>query len=115
MSRFKRLIREVHRRSLWQVVAMYIGGAWACEALGRDEEALGWYASLGWITADIFYVAPALLRVAEIYERLGDSGQAATHYRRFITRWADCDPELRPLVAGAEQALARLTAGADAP
>ncbi|NIN73063.1 MAG: hypothetical protein GTO46_14270 [Gemmatimonadetes bacterium] len=84
--------------------------AQALEAMGRDEEALGWYASLGWITADIFYVAPALLRVAEIYERLGDAEQAATHYRRFITRWADCDPELRPTLTAAEQALARLTA-----
>jgi tetratricopeptide (TPR) repeat protein len=88
--------------------------AQALEALGRDEEALGWYASLGWITAEIFYVAPALLRSAEIYERLGDTEQAATYYRRFITRWGDCDPELRPLVDGAEQALARLVGDAEA-
>ena len=30
MPDFKRLIVEIHRRSLWQVVAIYIGGAWAC-------------------------------------------------------------------------------------
>ncbi|MGD2217752.1 MAG: hypothetical protein PVJ64_13435, partial [Gemmatimonadales bacterium] len=30
MPRFKRFILEIHRRSLWQVVAIYIGGAWAC-------------------------------------------------------------------------------------
>ena len=30
MSRFKRVILEIHRRSLWQVVAIYIGGAWCC-------------------------------------------------------------------------------------
>jgi hypothetical protein len=86
------------------------------EALGRDEEALVWYASFGWVSqADGPFVAPALLRTAEIYERLGDAEQAAANYRRYITRWADCDPELRPLVTGAEQALARLTAATEAP
>jgi tetratricopeptide (TPR) repeat protein len=83
------------------------------EALGRDQEALGWYASLGWASqADIVYLGPALLRSAEIYERLGEHEQAATYYQRFITRWQDCDPELRPMVTAAEQALARLTAEA---
>lgn len=81
------------------------------EAQGRDEEALGWYASLGWASqSDIVYLGPALLRSAEIYERLGEREQATTHYRRFITRWRYCDPEMRPLVAGAERSLARLTA-----
>jgi tetratricopeptide (TPR) repeat protein len=80
------------------------------DALGRDEEALVWYSSFGWVTfVEGLYVAPALLRKAEIYERLGDLEQAAFHYRRFITRWRDCDPELRPFLAEAEQALARLT------
>jgi hypothetical protein len=27
MSRLKRLIHEIHRRSLWQVLLIYIGGA----------------------------------------------------------------------------------------
>jgi tetratricopeptide (TPR) repeat protein len=101
------LLSQAHERFL---------RAQALEALGRDEEALRWYESFGWVSqADAPYVAPALLRVAEIYERLGDAEQAATYYRRFITRWADCDPELRPLVADAEQALARLTGDAEAP
>jgi TolB-like protein/Tfp pilus assembly protein PilF len=30
MSRLKRLIVEVHRRSLWQVLLIYVGAAWAC-------------------------------------------------------------------------------------
>jgi hypothetical protein len=30
MSRLKRLIVEVHRRSLWQVLGIYVGGAWVC-------------------------------------------------------------------------------------
>ncbi len=85
--------------------------AQALEALGRYQEALVWYASFGWVSAEeMFYVAPTLFRRAEIYERLGDTEQAALHYRRFITRWRDCDPELRPAVAGAEEALARIEA-----
>ncbi len=28
MSRFKRLIADVHRRSLWQVLSIYVVGAW---------------------------------------------------------------------------------------
>jgi hypothetical protein len=33
MSRLKRLILEIHRRSLWQVLLIYVGGAWACYEL----------------------------------------------------------------------------------
>ena len=28
MNRIRRLISEIHRRSLWQVLAMYLAGAW---------------------------------------------------------------------------------------
>jgi len=28
VSRLKRLIQEIHRRSLWQVLGIYLGGAW---------------------------------------------------------------------------------------
>ena len=28
MSRLKRLIQEIHRRLLWQVLGIYLGGAW---------------------------------------------------------------------------------------
>ena len=28
MSRLKRLIQEIHRRSLWQVLGIYLVGAW---------------------------------------------------------------------------------------
>ena len=28
MSRLKQLIHEIHRRSLWQVLAIYIVGSW---------------------------------------------------------------------------------------
>ncbi len=28
MSGFKRLIQEIHRRSLWQVLAIYVAASW---------------------------------------------------------------------------------------
>jgi tetratricopeptide (TPR) repeat protein len=30
MSRLQQLIHEIHRRSLWQVLLIYVGGAWIC-------------------------------------------------------------------------------------
>jgi hypothetical protein len=46
MSRLKRLIVEIHDRSLWQVLLVYVGGSWAfleAVAFFRDEYGLpGW-------------------------------------------------------------------------
>lgn len=79
--------------------------------LGRDEEALRWFDSIGDLSlAELAYLAPAELRQAEIHERRGDRERAAAHYRRFVALWRACDPELGPLVADAERRLARLTA-----
>jgi serine/threonine-protein kinase len=85
-------------------------------AAGRDEEALRWFASLGGTSSfALSYVAPAHRRRAEIYDRMGQSEQAAHHYHRFIALWENCDPELRPLVDEAELQLARLTGERAAP
>jgi hypothetical protein len=39
VSRLKRLIQEIHRRSLWQVLGIYLVGAWVAfqgiEALAK--------------------------------------------------------------------------------
>ncbi|MGD2216762.1 MAG: hypothetical protein PVJ64_08395 [Gemmatimonadales bacterium] len=79
------------------------------EALGREEEALNWYASLGLSPGEVSHIAPAHLRRAEILERLGRPEEAVLHYRRFIALWRDCDPELEAEVARAESALERLS------
>ena len=84
------------------------------EELGRPEEALDWYDSFG-RGGDVFYLGPGQLRSAEIYERLGEREKAVLYYKRFIDRWRDCDPDLRPILAGAEQALVRLTGESLAP
>jgi DNA-binding SARP family transcriptional activator len=81
-------------------------------AVGRDEEALGWYASFpGPAGYDITYLAPALLRQAEINERLGRRAEALAFDRRVAALWKDCDPALRPLLAEAQRAIERLSAG----
>jgi tetratricopeptide (TPR) repeat protein len=82
------------------------------QELGRHEEALGWYATFEEHTVfDRVYHAPALLRSGEIYEEIGEREKARRHYERFAALWRDSDPELRPLVAEAEERLR----GIDAP
>lgn len=81
-------------------------------ALGRDAEALPWYDSFTG-AYDTPWLAAAQLRSGEVYQRLGDRERATFHYGRFVRLWDGCDPELRPLVAQAGLALARLAAGRD--
>jgi tetratricopeptide (TPR) repeat protein len=77
--------------------------------LGRDEEALAWYASLGELSPfELPFLAPSHLHQAEIYERLGRRAEAAKHYARFIDLWKDADPEFQPAVATAEGRLQEL-------
>ena len=76
------------------------------QTLGREEEALGWYASMAERSSDeLAYLAPAELRQAEIYDHQGDRGRAALHYRKFLQLWEAAEPELAPQV---ERARARL-------
>jgi tetratricopeptide (TPR) repeat protein len=78
-------------------------------AAGRDQEALGWYGSLGELLAGEFpFVAPAEFRQGEIYERLGERAKAAASYERFVSLWKDCDPELASWRDRGRLALARV-------
>lgn len=83
--------------------------------LGRDEEALVWLEGFGWTVPDGVYVAPAEYQQAEIYERLGDRRAAERHFRRVVTLWQDCDPELSPVVEQAKRHLVRLKSGVTEP
>jgi len=60
---------------------------------------------------DLMYAGPSHLRRAALYERLGDTRAAASHYARFVELWKDCDPEFRPLLEQARAGLARVGAG----
>jgi tetratricopeptide (TPR) repeat protein len=79
------------------------------KAMGRDEEAIRWYASLVWTSPyELVYRAPSHLGRAEIYDRAGDTELAAEHYARFVELWEDADPEFQPMVEEARQAIIRL-------
>lgn len=78
--------------------------------LGRVEEALRWYSTLGQIgTHELVYLAPSKLRQAEIYERLGNHAEATRHYTQLIELWQHGEPEVRPAVLNARRHLARLS------
>jgi len=79
--------------------------------LGRDEQALGWYSTLGWLYDEFVFVAQARLRQGELYERLGNPVEAVQRYRRFVARWRDADPEYQPLVDDVKSRIARLASG----
>ena len=79
-------------------------------AVGRDEEALRWYASFPEPSGyDITYLAPAYLREGEISERFGRGTEALAFYRRAVSLWAACDAPLRPRLAEAQRAIKRLS------
>jgi hypothetical protein len=80
------------------------------EALGRNTEALQWFASIGdGAVTEIPLRAPSHLRQAEIYERLGNRDQATRHYARVLELWRDADGQFLPLVETARERLASLT------
>jgi DNA-binding SARP family transcriptional activator/tetratricopeptide (TPR) repeat protein len=66
-------------------------------ALGREEEATAWLASLPETSlSHQLYRAPALLARARAEERRGAVDRAAASYGEFLALWKDCDPALRP-------------------
>lgn len=75
--------------------------------MGRNAEALRWFASLGdGSVSEIPLRAPSHFRQAEIHRHLGNRGQAARHYARFLKLWSDADPVFQPLVDSARRGLA---------
>ncbi|RMF60753.1 MAG: hypothetical protein D6743_14550 [Calditrichaeota bacterium] len=79
------------------------------KSLGRYEEALRWYQSLGIGRAfEFVYLPVSHFKQAEVYEKLGQNEKAIENYGKFIEMWKDCDPELRSVVVEAEKSLERL-------
>lgn len=75
-------------------------------ALGRLDEAAGWYQSLGeHALRDLVYLAPAHFRRGEILERQGRTAEAREHFAAVVSLWTDADPELQPWVAAARARL----------
>jgi tetratricopeptide (TPR) repeat protein len=79
------------------------------EESGRTEEAIPWYGSfMRGSIHDLVYAAPAHLREAAIYERLGETKCARELYGRVAALWRDCDADVRPLLEEARSGLSRL-------
>jgi hypothetical protein len=88
-------------------------GGWTRSARGRDDEALGWYASLAELSPyDVVYLAPAHLRQGELHERRGDRQRAVAHYRAALALPGASDPAMRPVLLDLRQRVQRLTPAA---
>jgi hypothetical protein len=65
-------------------------------SLGRNEEALAWFTSLGdGSVSEIPFRALAHERQSVLYGRLGKRDEAAQHAARVAELWRDADPDLR--------------------
>jgi len=78
MSRFRRLVHEIHRRSLWQVLGIYVAGSWvALEVAGELTESFGlpsWFPALA--LGLLIVGLPVVLATAFIQE--GDGAKPAS-------------------------------------
>jgi len=99
------------RLSVAEASARYLR-AELLRALGRTDEAIGWYRSIAERASyELVYLAPAELRLARIYDRRGDGVAARMHYGRFVELWRNADPELQPAVEEAEGRMVALVDG----
>jgi tetratricopeptide (TPR) repeat protein len=95
MSRLKRLILEIHRRSLWQVLGIYLIGAWiGYEVIQSLTEGLG---LPGWFPAFALIVIILLLPVVVATAFVQESGPASREYDSLL-------PEADDTGAGAGRA-----------
>jgi serine/threonine-protein kinase len=73
MSSVKRLIAEIHRRSIWQVLLVYVGAAWACfELIDAVAERLALPAWLPGLAIILFLLGlPFVIATAFVREGAG--------------------------------------------
>jgi DNA-binding SARP family transcriptional activator/TolB-like protein len=68
-------------------------------ALGRNDEALRWYATFPDPNIhDVMFLPSALLRRAQLLERMSRTAEAAEGYGRLASLWATADAPLQPFV-----------------
>lgn len=58
--------------------------------------------------ADVYYLAPALMRLGELYEERKDTERALQSYSRFLDVWKNADPSLQPQVREVKTRMAKL-------
>ncbi len=73
MSRFKELIRQIHRRSLWQVLGIYLVASWVVfQVIQTLTEGLGlpdWFPAFALVLMLIWL--PIVLATAFVQENFG--------------------------------------------
>ncbi len=74
--------------------------------LGQPRDAVRWLSAFVGISGAYWPVA--YLYLGQAYEELGETDKARTAYASFVDMWGDADPELQPMVEGAQSALRRL-------
>ena len=78
-------------------------------ALGRNAEALEWFASLGdGSVTEIPLRAISHYRQGEVLERLSRPRDASAQYARFLELWSNADPEFQQMVHSARQKMTAL-------
>jgi TolB-like protein/tetratricopeptide (TPR) repeat protein len=84
VSSLKRLIAEIHRRSLWQVLMIYVGAAWACfELIDAVTDRLGLPAWLPGLAIVLFLLAlPIVLATAFVRDDGALAVEGATAPKR---------------------------------
>lgn len=102
---FERAIPNL--RNFRALVRYELGKLWL--EVGKPQEAERYFRSLEFPSFFPAFRGPAAFYLGDIYEALGNVEEAKLQYARFVRRWENCDPELRPLWDQARDALARLT------
>jgi tetratricopeptide (TPR) repeat protein len=88
---------------------------WAYDLAGRPDSAIANYERyvtghfVLLIFSHSYQLAPAYERLGALYEQQGDTRKAIYYYGKLLTLWENADPELRPRVASARQALEALS------
>jgi tetratricopeptide (TPR) repeat protein len=83
------------------------------EALGRPDRALRLTSAWSYyLPNSAVLFAPVAERRARLFEAQGQTAEAATEWRRFLTLWANAEPALQPRVQEAERRLRALSAPA---
>ena len=89
----------------------------ALAALGRYDEALGWYEGLAEVSVhDLPYLVPALMGSARVREAMGEVDGALRDYDRVLGLLSDAEPAFQPQRNDAARRKADLIAAAtDSP
>jgi hypothetical protein len=115
MSHLKRLIVEIHRRSLWQVMAIYLGASWG--VLEASDQVIGQYLLPQWVYPTEILVLlvglPLVLATAFVREEHGPDAVSAAEASRPVGSERDATP--RPVEPGGDRSWSEPAAEATRP